>query len=71
MTNDEYLAIINDPKRKLTNTQIYIILREILRDATDELEDRNPKTIEQERWICGMINGLDIAISLLEHVERN
>lgn len=70
MKNEEYLAIVENPSKTLTLKELFYILHKIKIDAEQELElDRNI-TIEKMRWLCGEINGLDIAISLLEHLER-
>ena len=67
MKNAEYLDIINDPGRTLTANEIYLMLHEIKNDAMAELE--KVKDFGKMRWLCGDINGLEIAINLIEHIE--
>lgn len=74
MTNEEYLAIVENPKATLSPVQIYLMLREIKRDAESELEiqcnvPQHERNWEKIRWLCGDINGLDIAINLLGKLE--
>lgn len=68
MTNAEYLAIIENPKATFSFTQVYLMLQEIRNDAVEELE--NVKDFSKMRWLCGDINGLEVAMSLMEHIER-
>lgn len=70
MTNEEYLAIVDNPNKTITIKELFYALHSIKIDAEQDLEyDRN-NTLEQQRWLCGLINGLDIAINLIEHLER-
>lgn len=67
MTNAEYIKIVNDPKKTLSANEIYLILNEIKNDAMEELEKVDD--FGKMRWLCGDINGLEIAIKLIEHIE--
>ena len=67
MTNAEYIKIVNDPKKTLSANEIYLILNEIRNDTMRELEKGGD--FGKIRWLCGDINGLEIAISLIEHIE--
>lgn len=72
MTNEEYLTIVENPNKLLTLEELFFILHRIKIDVEEEIEwNSQTLTIEHMRWCCGMINGLDVAINLLEHLELN